>query len=79
MEPAPWTPEGLERIQKLGLAVQVCLSVCYTCACPVSRCENKTRNTDAIYFPFLNKAVHLVLMSLPRVSAVSTRLLGSHG
>ncbi|TMS08543.1 hypothetical protein E3U43_006026 [Larimichthys crocea] len=22
MEPAPWTPEGLERIQKLGLAVQ---------------------------------------------------------
>lgn len=23
MEPAPWTPEGLERIKKLGLAVQV--------------------------------------------------------
>uniref|UniRef100_A0A8C5DSE8 E3 ubiquitin-protein ligase UHRF n=1 Tax=Gouania willdenowi TaxID=441366 RepID=A0A8C5DSE8_GOUWI len=24
LEPAPWTPEGLERIQKLGLRVQVC-------------------------------------------------------
>lgn len=22
-EPAPWTPEGVERIKKLGLAVQV--------------------------------------------------------
>lgn len=32
LEPAPWTPEGLERIKKLGLAVQVsppvCLHVC---------------------------------------------------
>uniref|UniRef100_A0A8C9ZDP3 E3 ubiquitin-protein ligase UHRF n=1 Tax=Sander lucioperca TaxID=283035 RepID=A0A8C9ZDP3_SANLU len=25
LEPAPWTPEGLERIEKLGLAVQVCV------------------------------------------------------
>lgn len=23
LEPAPWTPEGLERIKKLGLSVQV--------------------------------------------------------
>jgi len=23
LEPAPWTPEGLERIKKLGIAVQV--------------------------------------------------------
>lgn len=23
LEPAPWTPEGVERIKKLGLAVQV--------------------------------------------------------
>lgn len=27
-EPAPWTPEGLERIKKLGLAVQVRLLMC---------------------------------------------------
>uniref|UniRef100_A0AAQ5Y511 E3 ubiquitin-protein ligase UHRF n=1 Tax=Amphiprion ocellaris TaxID=80972 RepID=A0AAQ5Y511_AMPOC len=27
MEPAPWTPEGVERIKKLGLAVQVSLLI----------------------------------------------------
>lgn len=28
LEPAPWTPEGLERIKKLGLSVQVRPPVC---------------------------------------------------
>lgn len=31
LEPAPWTPEGLERIQKLGLAVQVSEGLLSTC------------------------------------------------
>uniref|UniRef100_A0A8C7KFG7 E3 ubiquitin-protein ligase UHRF n=1 Tax=Oncorhynchus kisutch TaxID=8019 RepID=A0A8C7KFG7_ONCKI len=34
LEPAPWTPEGLERIQKLGLAVQVSEEVCKESAEP---------------------------------------------
>uniref|UniRef100_A0A673WAT7 E3 ubiquitin-protein ligase UHRF n=1 Tax=Salmo trutta TaxID=8032 RepID=A0A673WAT7_SALTR len=33
LEPAPWTPEGLERIQKLGLAVQVSEGLLSTCIC----------------------------------------------
>lgn len=62
MEPAPWTPEGMERIKKLGLAVQVRLQM-YLHAC----------------LPFSKLAAHLVLMPLPRASAVPAGLLVGHG
>uniref|UniRef100_A0A4W5M4W5 E3 ubiquitin-protein ligase UHRF n=1 Tax=Hucho hucho TaxID=62062 RepID=A0A4W5M4W5_9TELE len=43
LEPAPWTPEGLERIQKLGLAVQVSEGPLSTCICFIGHCDSMRR------------------------------------
>uniref|UniRef100_A0A672J8Q6 E3 ubiquitin-protein ligase UHRF n=1 Tax=Salarias fasciatus TaxID=181472 RepID=A0A672J8Q6_SALFA len=47
MEPAPWTPEGLERIQKLGLAVQV--AVCVSDAPPDTEPPSKRAKVEEAF------------------------------
>uniref|UniRef100_A0A672J606 E3 ubiquitin-protein ligase UHRF n=1 Tax=Salarias fasciatus TaxID=181472 RepID=A0A672J606_SALFA len=49
MEPAPWTPEGLERIQKLGLAVQVAVCVCVSDAPPDTEPPSKRAKVEEAF------------------------------